>query len=687
MLRAKYVGQVFYFFLTSFLFTFLGCNQSVSNPPPQLSYGESVRVFSGNLDSYEGGASELVAAPMPWWPSEYLGLGSLKANGQFNFELPKTPSLDPSGTLSYLLFDFFSLTCKDLPLPLPNGDALVLPVLALVAKQGDMEVGSLVEATTSIAQWFGNINSPASLKGGDSLGLRVYSESKASVKTDCFMATDETTQVSVSLDLNFQQGWNLVVIEAKVVDSLGNTNKASVETRVLPKEVKWFYNANDYGPTTCIETVTIPDEGLANAIRIQIGKDFSDDICLEDMQNLSYLDAGYLEPYTISDITGLELASNLDRLNLSYNNISNISALSGLVKLRDLSLSFNPISDISPLSGLVNLTSLDMVADLISDLGALANLKNLEFLYLDGNTISKIDGLSELDQLQFLNLGYNTISDISPLAGLINLETLYLFGNSISDLRGLTNLDHLISLYLNYNKISDLSPLTKLVNLTELELMENSITDISDLSGLVNMQALYLDGNSISNISPLSALTNLTFVQITSNQISDLGPLTSLEKLAGIYLGNNNISDLSPLVSMVNLQSLYLNSNHISDIGSLFNLVNLSDLNLSLNPISDISSVANLENLMFLELSDSNISEIVALSTLVNINSLDLRNNLINDIQALVDNPGLGKDDNLLVSGNCLDLSTPPDSSNISTLKKRQFAYFEYSPQKTLGCP
>jgi Leucine-rich repeat (LRR) protein len=57
----------------------------------------------------------------------------------------------------------------------------------------------------------------------------------------------------------------------------------------------------------------------------------------------------------ITDLTGLEYATNLTELYLPQNQISNLSPLSGLTKLTSLTLYSNQISSISALAGLTNL--------------------------------------------------------------------------------------------------------------------------------------------------------------------------------------------------------------------------------------------------------------------------------------------------------------------------------------------
>ena len=348
-------------------------------------------------------------------------------------------------------------------------------------------------------------------------------------------------------------------------------------------------------------TVTIADANLRAVITDSLGKARNASITRAEMATLTRLDA---PNKGIRSLTGLEHATNLQRLDLGYvwvndelvnsNNISNLSPLSNLTNLTYLPLSGNSISSISALSNLTNLTYLPLSGNSISSISALSNLTNLTWLNLWDNSISSISALSNLTNLTELHLGNNRISDISALSNLTNLTTLALAGNSISSISALSNLTNLTWLNLWDNSISSISALSNLTNLTELHLGNNRISDISALSNLTNLTTLALAGNSISSISALSNLTNLTTLYLWGNRISDISVLSNLTNLKELYIGSISTSDISSLSGLTNLTILYLDRNDISSISALSNLTNLTVLYLYNNSISDISPlVAN----------------------------------------------------------------------------------------------
>ena len=279
--------------------------------------------------------------------------------------------------------------------------------------------------------------------------------------------------------------------------------------------------------------ILIPNANLAAAIRTRLKLVADADITAADMQRLTRL---WVSNLGISNLTGLEHATNLTTLYLSQNEISDISALAELTNLTRLDLSNNNISDISTLANLTNLTELSLDLNGISDISTLANLTNLTTLYLHNNNISDISALAELTNLRGLHLYANNISDISALAELTTLTELYLRNNQISDISALANLTNLRGLYLHNNNISDISALANLTTLTELYLRNNQISDISALANLTNLRGLYLHNNNISDISALANLTNLTTLYLRNNQILDTSPIYPLLGANGVSL-------------------------------------------------------------------------------------------------------------------------------------------------------
>ena len=282
--------------------------------------------------------------------------------------------------------------------------------------------------------------------------------------------------------------------------------------------------------------VHIPDPNLRAAIAEELGKSPNAPITVEDMESLTALGANNRN---IKDLTGIQFATNLNRLELAGNQISDLTPVAGLINLQTLRLDDNAVSDLGPLAGLTQLKRIDIDDNAVSDLGPLAGLISLQGLRFELNNISDISPLAGLINLEHMAFSVNEVSDISPLAGLINLKGMRAWGNPISNLSplaGLTNLEHLD---ICGAELSDLSPLAGLTGLKELYLVDNGISDISPIARLTGLERLEVRDNRISNISPLAGLTNLKWLGVDDNDISNFSPLDGLRANTKIVWHNN----------------------------------------------------------------------------------------------------------------------------------------------------
>jgi hypothetical protein len=120
--------------------------------------------------------------------------------------------------------------------------------------------------------------------------------------------------------------------------------------------------------------VAIPDTNLKSALRTALSIPQSNEICKKEALLLTRLDAN---SRGISNLEGLQYATNLTVLTLFGNSITDLTPLSGLTNLRILALSFNHISDITALINNTGLGSGDEI-DLRSNLLDLRGLPDLD---------------------------------------------------------------------------------------------------------------------------------------------------------------------------------------------------------------------------------------------------------------------------------------------------------------------
>ncbi|MFS0862256.1 leucine-rich repeat domain-containing protein [Fredinandcohnia sp. 179-A 10B2 NHS] len=258
------------------------------------------------------------------------------------------------------------------------------------------------------------------------------------------------------------------------------------------------------------EFVTFADSALEDAVREAL-RIYSRDLYESDMSTLISLDA---TNRGITNLTGLETATNLEDLYLDNNSISDLKPISGLTNLYYLTLGNNEITDISDLKKLTNLQTLVLDRNQVKDISSLANLKYLTTLSIRGNNVTDISVLANLP-IEFLDISFNKIEDISSLLVMENLYFVLLMKNNLDLTDGSEDLavikeleDRGIYAFFEHIEIT-----VDNVTETSIELswQPETIDGYSDFlySVLVNGEELEydIDGNSyvLSNLEPGAA--------------------------------------------------------------------------------------------------------------------------------------------------------------------------------------
>ncbi len=474
--------------------------------------------------------------------------------------------------------------------------------------------------------------------------------------------------------------------------------------------------------------VYIPDDNLRAAIEETLDKAPNAVITAEDMATLIELNAANMG---ISDITGLEFATHLQRLVLGFefatnserielkgNQISDISPLAGLINLERLELNGNQISDISPLTGLINLERLELRQNQISDISPLAGLINLLSLNIRQNPLSDISPLASAIKLEFVEVSDTLVSDISPLAELKNLHKFSSWSSPISDISPLT---HLTIIDMCGAPISDISSLAEAKNLRELYLFKCNISDVSPLTELAGLTRLDLERNNISDISPLGGLTNLKWLKLTNNPIIDFSPLAelfentnilfdvtipdvnlraviaealkkedadtisiTLEEMATLTTlraSNRDIKDLTGIEYAINLEEMWISGNPITDLSPFARLTNFIGLHAWETSVSDLSPLAGLTKLRWLDFGRTPISDISPLASIVSLRKLTFYACNIKDISPLAGLTGLT---HLEIGGN-RDISDASPISRLINLEHLDFHHDSISDLQPLA--
>ena len=151
----------------------------------------------------------------------------------------------------------------------------------------------------------------------------------------------------------------------------------------------------------------MPDAALRDRVKAALGLAQGSELTQESMTNLQELKAAHRG---ITDITGLEHATNMVTCRLSGSSLSDISPLSGITSLQVLRLDNMELTGLDALSGLTQLTELFVRDNGITDVSPLLGLSNLRTLRISGNNLENAHKLSSLN-LGFIDI---TIPDPPP---------------------------------------------------------------------------------------------------------------------------------------------------------------------------------------------------------------------------------------------------------------------------------
>ena len=246
--------------------------------------------------------------------------------------------------------------------------------------------------------------------------------------------------------------------------------------------------------------VEIPDPVLEAAIRDQLNIGESEPVTPEAIARIgSLLDGGGTGG--VESLEGLQYATRLHFLAISYGRIRDLTPISGLDHLRWIIVPWNRVDSLDPLRGMEHLIQLVVSGNRITDITPLAELPALIGAGLDGNLITDISPLRNLHSLVALDLSDNPVGDYAPLFEMQSLESLSLRNGRLADISGLSSMTGMKELDLRDNRISDLSPLAGMTGLEYLNLWGNWICDLSPLTGLCQLEELYLPYESLDEAS------------------------------------------------------------------------------------------------------------------------------------------------------------------------------------------
>lgn len=389
-----------------------------------------------------------------------------------------------------------------------------------------------------------------------------------------------------------------------------------------------------------ISDETFPDANFLQYVMEEIDVDGNGELSNSEIMSTTWIDCSSLG---ISDLSGIELFTELSYLNCSSNNLTKLD-VSKNTELYELICYSNKLTSLA-ISNNTNLMMLECGDNNINALDVSKNT-NLEELWCSGNNISILNVSNNFDLLK-LGCGDNNINTLD-LNNNTELVELACDGNELANL----NVSNNIKLrYLNCenNKLTNLD-VSKNTQLWGLHCDENDISAL-DLENNTELMSLSCDECSIQELD-LSHNTNLDSVFCSDNLVLCALNIQNCEKLTWLSCGGNNlpILDLSTNVMLewVNVSDNTLSEINVNKCESLTTLAcdgnKLTQLDVS--GCKKIESLACSDNELYL-LNTNNCSLLSYLRCDNNkLTNLNLKDNINLD--------GIDCSDNLLES---LDLS------------------------------
>lgn len=434
------------------------------------------------------------------------------------------------------------------------------------------------------------------------------------------------------------------------------------------------------------DVVEIKDENLKMAILEKLG--LRRDLTESDMKKLTSLTA-----FDVKDLSGLEKAENLTRLELVFSTIKDLTVLTELKQLEYLDLTLTEANDYSELSKLTNLKTLILAGTSVKDLSSYAALTNLELLNLMFTEVENLDSFTSLQKLEELDISYTGVTSIKVLETLASLKKVILYGPGFFDvmdeiknfknekvefftdenldiyLGAIKPIDNGVSLSWEYVGSGKLDHYELTVNNEKQVIQSKKKSMQYKVEGLepektykFTLQAFNSDNKLIGTTSwffkTLKAPSGENVVFKDANLEKAMKDhfgfdraidKTDMEHLTELDLSGQDISDLSGLESAKNLNTLILSSNQIENIEPLSELTSLHTLALDGNGIADFSPLKSLVKVTNLDLSYTGIKDLSVLTGQADVNQLLLAGNELSDLSDL---PKMERLQSLILSEN-----------------------------------
>ncbi|QIK63676.1 hypothetical protein G7068_11080 [Leucobacter viscericola] len=267
------------------------------------------------------------------------------------------------------------------------------------------------------------------------------------------------------------------------------------------------------------EVVQIPDPVLRAKIGIQLGTTITRGT-MRQLQSLSVSNSG------ITDLTGLEYASNLAIVDLSR----------------------NPITSIEPLRGLARMAQLDVSRTKISNIDAVSTMPKINYLQVNWTDVSDLTPVSGKAELWRIELAATKVSSLEPLRDDAGLQEVYFQETLVSDIHPLASLRQLRVLSAPDTDISDLSPIAGLPELTLLNVNSAKVSDLSMLDTWPRLRTVGFEEQRVMGVPAVASVTESTYRRpVSTTDPFKMLPGVVLTTTADATTASDGITMWSPL--------------------------------------------------------------------------------------------------------------------------------------------
>ncbi len=206
----------------------------------------------------------------------------------------------------------------------------------------------------------------------------------------------------------------------------------------------------------------------------------------------------------LTSLSGLEIASNTQWLDLSLNALTSLDSLPALPALRELLLNRNLLHRLNGIERAPVVHTLSISFNPVEDLAPLAGLAKLRQLYARSVPYRSLTPLTEL-QIETLTITVYAAEDLDPLHSISSLRELHLSGAGLTRLASVPCLAQLRSLSLTH--CPELTDISWLRGAKRLERLSLAFTGVMELWALAELplQSLSLQGTPA--VSQLPAWT------------------------------------------------------------------------------------------------------------------------------------------------------------------------------------